>query len=74
MITTQLIPAVLAEWSKNRGKLVFVMQSWGNIASFLGNASRGPHAERLLSTTYVQRNRLLSGSMKFPFASLCGYN
>jgi Domain of unknown function (DUF4351) len=58
MITTQLIPAVLAEWSKNRGKLVFVMQSWGNIASFLGNASRGPNAERLLSRTYVQRNRL----------------
>src|SRR6202522_3047392 len=60
MITTQLIPAVLAEWSKNRGKLVFVMQSWGNIASFLGNASRGPNAERLLSRTYVQRNRLLA--------------
>ena len=58
MITTQLIPAVLAQWSKNRGKLVFVMQSWGNIASFLGNASRGPNAERLLSRTYVQRNRL----------------
>ena len=34
------------------------MQSSGNIAGFWGNASWSPTARHLLSTTYVQRNRL----------------
>jgi hypothetical protein len=58
MITTQQIPATLTEWSKNRGELTFVMQSWGNIAGFLGNAIWGPNAGQLLSRTYAHRKRL----------------
>ena len=58
MITTQQIPATLTEWSKNRGELTFVMQSWGNIAGFWGNAIRGPNAGQLLSRTYAHRKRL----------------
>ncbi len=46
LITTQQIPPTLAEWSKNRGKLPFVMQSRGNIAGFLG--------ERLSETEHAK--------------------
>ena len=36
MITTQQIPATLAGWSKNRGKILFAMQSSGKYRPFLG--------------------------------------
>jgi hypothetical protein len=38
MITTQLIPATLVKWSKNRRKIPLVMRSAAKYGSFLGIA------------------------------------
>jgi hypothetical protein len=37
MITTQQIPATLAQWEKNREKKAFAGQNAGKIGNFWGN-------------------------------------
>ena len=53
----------LVKWSKNRRKIPLVMRSAAKYGSSWGIAFSSPTATPLLSTTYVQSNRLGAGGV-----------